>query len=127
MTFGEALRAELINVVELNNKVFPLVAPKDTKAPYLVYRRGVTEYDKTLGGISRLKTNGIYELVLIADNYSDIERMSGSAVDKLVSFLGREVGDSDIKVRNITVKVIGDSYEPEIEKYRCDLEIKVNY
>jgi hypothetical protein len=39
MTFEEALRAELVTVENLSNKVFPLYAPKETAAPFAVYKK----------------------------------------------------------------------------------------
>lgn len=127
MTFEEALRTELITVKELNNKVFPLVAPEKTVTPYLVYRRGLTDFEKTLAGISRGKVDGSYELVLVTDNYSDIQRISSGVIDKLISFLGREIGFSGPCISNMTVKIIGDTYEPEIDKFRCDMQISISY
>jgi hypothetical protein len=127
MNFDEALRAELITIPALNNKVFPLFAFKDTTEPYLVYRRGLVDFEKTLSGTSKSKIEANYELVLVTESYAELQKNSSDVVEKIVSFLDREIGDSGPHIRNLTLRITGDTYEPEIDKFRCDLELKVSY
>jgi hypothetical protein len=126
LTFEEALRAELITITLLNNKVYPLVAPKGETVPFLVYKKNNIKFYKTLDGIHR-KVEAVYVITIITSTYAELQTLSLSVTDLLISFLGRKLSTSDISIKNIEVENIGDQYESEVDFYRNDIRITVNY
>jgi hypothetical protein len=69
----------------------------------------------------------VYSLILIAKTYGTLQSISSSITDKLISFQDRQVGETGPLIKDIDPKVVGDSYIPETDEYRCDIEIKVKY
>lgn len=126
MNFGEALRAELIQIQQISQKVFPIVAPKDAESAYLVYRRGESEFKKTLSGTSN-KCHAMYELVLVAKSYSEKETIESFIVEKLLSFLNRNIGISGPCIQNVTVKFTGEGYSYETDSLTSTLSLEVDY
>ena len=51
MTFDKALRLKLKEIKELNNKVYPVIAPEGVRPPFLVYRKSRSKLSKDLSGI----------------------------------------------------------------------------
>jgi hypothetical protein len=127
LTFDEGLKAELTAIAELKDKVFPLAAPKEIVAPYVLYRRGETVYNRALSSMSKDTVSSVYSLILIAKTYGTLQSISSSITDKLISFQDRQVGETGPLIKDIDPKVVGDSYIPETDEYRCDIEIKVKY
>lgn len=124
MTFEEILRSELITVTNLNNKVYPLVAPKNEDAPFLVYRKGNTAFSKTLDGIE-LKYDSTYSIVVLAKTYASLQQLESDVIDKLISFIERNI--SGLLIRNVTVSINGNDYVEELDWYRSDIDLQVKY
>lgn len=123
MTFDEILRSELINVTNLN-KVYPLIAPKNEDAPFLVYRKGITEFSKTMQGYE-MRYDSNYNIVIIAKTYSALQTLEIDVVNKLVSLLGQTI--SSVLIRGVTVSVQGNEYIEEVDWYRSDINFNVKY
>jgi hypothetical protein len=126
MTFGEALRHELIQIVKLNQKVFPIVAPEATGKPFLIYQREDIEFKKTLSGTMN-KANAVYILTLITDSYSEKEAIEVEVKDKLLSFLQRTIGDEGPYIQNITVRLGQEGYVLEADSLTSKIRLEVNY
>jgi hypothetical protein len=119
MTFDEILRSELIKINGINNKVYPLVAPKNEDAPFVVYKKGLTLFSKTHDGIE-LKHDSTYNIVVIEKTYSNLQALELSVINKLIEML-------EVHVKGLTVSVTGNDYVEEIDWYRSDIELKVKY
>jgi hypothetical protein len=127
MNFDEGLKAELTAIAELKDKVFPLAAASEAVAPYLVYKRGETVYNRSLSGMSKDTVSSVYSLALITKTYGTLQTISSSITDKLMSFQDKQVGESGPLILDIDPKILGDNYVPEHDEYRCDIEITVKY
>ena len=126
MNFDEALQAELKTIIGLETKVFPLAAPEKALAPYLVFKKDNVKFKKTLSG-ALPKAEGFYTLTLITKTYEELQLKTSSITDKLWSFLGRNIGTSGPLIENVTVELMGDQYEPEVDLLRADISLKINY
>lgn len=126
MTFEGALRTELSSISGLENKVFPIVAPKGENSPFVVYRKGNVKFAKALDGIQN-KVEANYVIVIIGDTYASLQQIYDAVIDLLNGFLGRNIGIDGPLIKNVTVEVIGDQYEPDVEFFRSDIQLKVNY
>jgi hypothetical protein len=126
VTFGEALRYELIQIEKLTNKVFPIVAPEATGKPFLIYQREDVEFKKTLNGTTN-KANAVYNLTLITDIYSEKEAIEDEVKDKLLSFIFRNIGDGGPYVQNVTVRLLQEGYVFENDSLTSKIRLEVNY
>jgi hypothetical protein len=124
MTFEEALRAELITIEELNNKVFPLKAPEGTEAPYLIYVSSEGRNDKGLDGFYNSKEVQI-ELNIIHDRYSRMKALSRLVVNKLKNFEKRHIAETGPFIQEVTFENDGvELYEHEVDLYRTVLDLR---
>lgn len=126
MTFGEALRYELIQIEKLNKKVFPIVAPEATGKPFLIYQRVNIDFRKTLSGTSN-KADGAYILTLVTDSYSEKEEIEEEVKNKCLSFLFRNIGDGGPYVNDVTVKLLDEGYVYEVDSFTSKIRLEVNY
>ena len=126
MTYEEAQKEELEAVPGLSNKVFPLYAPKDAKAPYLVYRKENVRFKKTLGGILN-KTEAIYEIVLVANRNSELQQLSQDVVNAMFGFYCRPIGSGGPLIEDVTVEIMGDAYDANVDQVIQNIQLKVNY
>ena len=126
MNFEKAMVIELNTVTSLSGKCFPLIAPKGSLAPFLVYRKTSIDHVKTLNGFSG-KSKSTYEIFLLAQSYDDLQDMTDALTDKLKSFLGRVIGTGGPAIEDIGIKHNGDGYAIEAELYRADLTIDIKY
>lgn len=125
MSFETAMRTELITVIGLSNKVFPLNAPEGTSLPYLVY---VSD-----GGVEAKSHDGYLdftdlrcELNIVHSSYANMKSIVGLVIDKLKTFQGATIG-SEVFIQDITYEAPVELYEAEIEAYRTVLNIEVKF
>jgi hypothetical protein len=126
MTFGEALRSELIQIEKLNEKIFPVVAPGDAVAPFLAYRRADSEFKKTLSGTSN-KAHAIYSLTLLTKNYAEKEELESQIIEKLLNFQSRNIGISGPYIQNVTIRLTDENYAFEPDLLSSSLRLEVDY
>lgn len=126
MTFGEALRAELIQVDKLDKKVFPIVAPEGAGNTFLVYKRVDTEFKKTLSGTSN-KCHAIYELTIVTNNYAEKEYIEENVKNKILSFLDRSIGEDGPYIQNVTARFLSENYSFEPDLLTSSIRIEVDY
>lgn len=126
MTFGEALRSELIQIEKLYNKVFPIIAPQKTIVPFLVYRREIAEDKNTLRGISGSISSN-YTLSLQANSYAEKEELEELIKIKANSFLGRTIGNNGPYIQAVGCTLLGEGYVEELNVYSSVIRIEVDY
>lgn len=123
MDFEQSLRAELIEVTNLANKVFPLFAPEGTKPPFVAYQKIRTNYTKTMDGTQTLR-DGYYQLDLLALNYAELQTLYADVLAKVLSFEARTIGTNGVYVQSVTVDNVVEMYEPLPDWHRIHMEIK---
>lgn len=121
--FEQALRAELVTLTNLSNKVFPLFAPEGTLPPFVVYQKIRTDYVKTMDGTSANR-DGFYEFDLLATTYSDLQSKYVALVEKLKTFVGRNIGTNGPFIQNVTIENAVELYENQADWHRMNLEVK---
>lgn len=128
LNFDEALKIELETIPEFLKKAFPLVAPLKTNPAFCVYQKVSIEWKKTLSGTLN-KATGVYNITVLASNYTQLQEMAELTANKLMSFFQRRIGSASEGpyIENVTVKNTGDRYETENDLYRSDLQLTVNY
>lgn len=124
MTFEEALRAELMTIEGLHNKVFPLNAPENTSAPYVIYLSSAGQYDKDLQGFHTSKAVSV-ELNIIHSKYSSLKTLLKHVIDKIKSFERRRIAETGPFIQEVVFKSDGaELYEPQVDMYRMVLDLK---
>lgn len=126
MIFEEGLSIELGSIVDLTEKIFPIIAPQKTEQPFVIYKKDNVKFKKTFDGISN-KAEAIYSLVLVEKDYAKLQRISSDVISKLLSLQGRPIAAIGPVIENITAEILGDKYEYELDNFRQDIQIKVNY
>jgi hypothetical protein len=126
MTFEEAMRTELTAITKIGNKIYPLFSPEGIKAPYIVYRKELVEYSKTMDGFTE-KCEANYEIDIITSTYSELQSITTSVIDKLKTFYGRNIGTSGPFIQNEEIKNNGDGYDVDVEYFVSQISLKVNY
>jgi len=94
MSLESAIVEELQTISGLSNKIFPVTAPENTVAPYLVYFSNPGENDRSLMGFLSSKEVDI-ELHVLATDYSTLKTITSGVVQSLQSFAGRKIGIRD--------------------------------
>lgn len=124
MTFEEALFFELNS--ELNGNVFPIHAVQSTEAPFLTYRKYDVDFEVNLNGPST-KIDGVYEIDILHRSYGELQSVFKLVKTKIISFLGRNIGDNGPLIEYLTVSNLVDLYEPELDYNRLNFKIHVKY
>lgn len=127
MLFEEALRTELAEISEINNKTFMIIAPQKTEPPFVCYKEINLKIKRTLCEV--LGNEGSYILSLVVSSPMQLLELKELIKIKLLSFRDRKIGDdgSGPYVENITVEFMDDIYEPELNMFRKDIKITVDY
>lgn len=126
VNFEQALHAELTTINNLNQKVFPLFAPEDTNAPFLIYQKLRVDFIKTFDGTTTTR-EGRFELDIITATYSDLQVLLADVKNKLVSFESRTIGTNGPFVQAITIENITEIFEEEVEFHRANIEFKTYF
>ena len=123
MNFEQALVVEFNTITELENKVFPLYATEGIKPPFLIYVSSEGEQVKTLDGFT-LFTEIACELHVVAYSYSQMKDLARKVMAKVQNFLGREIGDSEVRIKSISYDQPEEVYEEEIKYYRSSFDVR---
>jgi hypothetical protein len=126
MDFEQAFHAELSSITGLQGKVFPAYVPESITPPFLIYYKSLGEIIKTLDGTSQTR-NGLYEVDLLAKNYSEIQQLFEAIKAKVLSFVGRTVGGSNIYVQDVTIESFIELFEDKVKLYRMNAEIRIYF
>lgn len=124
MELEPALIQELLEITELSPKIYPLVAPSGTKAPYLTFESSFGRQVNTLGGYKNRKVVDV-EFRLIALNYEQLKHLQTAVISKLVSMQLRVIGTDGPYVHELTYESPVELYEPLPKLHRTDIEIKI--
>jgi hypothetical protein len=124
MYFEEALLVEL-KALDGFNKVSPGMVKQGTPAPYLFYLSSEIN-DKSLDGY--LDSGEVFcEINIVTDKYSQLATLRQLVVNKLISFQGRSIGNSEIFIQNFTYEKPVELYEKEVNQFRCLIDCKFKF
>lgn len=127
MTFEAALRAELVTIEDLGNKVFPIRAPEGTGAPYLIYLTGVGDYDKSLDGWHKSKGVPV-ELNIIHDSATKLRALAREVQSLVMGFEGKKLATAGPHVDEVAFDGDGvEMYEPQADLYRKIINTRIYY
>jgi hypothetical protein len=125
MDFEQALTVEL-KTIQGFNKVSPQMVEQGTKAPYLFYLSSEGVFDKSLDGYLDSKELEC-EINVVTDKYSELKPLVRLVIDKLISFQGRAIGNSEIFIQNFTYEKPVELYEKEVNQFRCLIDCKFKF
>lgn len=129
MDFEPALVQELMTIIELQGRIYPLTAPEANAGqgvPYLVYGSSEGLRDKTLGGYLKSKrVRG--EINIIAKRYAVMKAITKQVVALLISFEGRQLGVDGPFVEELTYQEPVEIYESQPNLERCVIEFEVYF
>ena len=124
MTFSKGLREVLRNIEGL--KIYPIIAPEGVKTPFLVYRRSRSKYIKDLSGITN-NCEDVYELLLIADSYFEIENYCTEIKNTLLNCLFTKLGEEGPFIENIELEFTGEEYIYQPNAIKSCILLTANY
>jgi hypothetical protein len=125
MDFEQALTAELKTIMGFN-KVSPHMVGQGTKAPYCFYMSSDGVFDKSLEGYLDSKELEC-EINIVTDKYSELKPLTRLVINKLISFQGRSIGNSEIFIQNFTYEKPVELYEKEVNLFRCLIDCKFKF
>lgn len=127
MTFEAALRAELITISDLQDKVFPMRAPEGTGAPYLIYTTTLGEYDKSFDGWHNSKAVTV-ELNVIHARAADVRSLAAQVMVLVMGFEGRQLASTGPLIDEIVFEGEGvELYEAQVDLYRKVISFKTYF
>lgn len=123
MTFEAALRAELVTIPQLQDKVFPMRAPEGTEAPYLIYVSSRGRHDKALEGFQKSKSVSV-EINVIHDRASKMRALARQVKALVMSMEKRRIANEGPCIEEIVFENEGtELYEHEVDLYRCVFDL----
>jgi hypothetical protein len=120
-----ALRFELNQIPEINNKIYPTHAPEGDKGPYLVYIFSERPL-KTLEGIT-LDNKADVLLNIFASSYKEMSILRKKVKDIIKTFPLRSIGEGDVYVKDLTIENITATHESELGLYRGIIDFNLFY
>ena len=73
---------------DFNYPIYPLVAPQDQEAPYLVYKRGNTFPTNTVKGTDRSVDNALFQIDIWTKDYLRLAEIADQIIDKIIENFG---------------------------------------
>lgn len=126
MDFEQALRAELITLSNLSNKVFPMFAPEQTPTPFVIYQKSNVELLGTLDGMSKTRM-ARYEFDVVSQTYDTLQQTLNNVKNKLVTFQGRTIGINGPFVQAVIVDNVIELFESDPKLVRANMEVRFYY
>jgi hypothetical protein len=123
MNIETALTAELETITELQNKIYPHVAPEGTNSPYVVYANTNTQEEYVLDGTTG-NQRVIFDINLYCKSYADLKTIGKKVRDKLLSCFQRNVGGFFIQSVNLEMR---DFYDSTVDLHRTVFEFEIYY
>lgn len=127
MDFEAALTIELKTIPDVQNRVYPLDAPKKTANPYITYKSSEGKRTNTItnGYLSDRSVRG--EINVIAPRYSIAKRITSQVIELIAGMNLREIGDAGPYINEMTYEEPVELFEPAISSYRCVIEFRTYY
>lgn len=125
VTIEEAIETRIKQLVTgLQGKIFPVTAPKGTKAPYVVYSRVNTERYPTLESQGLYKPT--FQFDIVANSYVEMLSLRMKVRLAFESQSGQFIAESP-DIQNCNIINEDDGYDFESGKYTGILEIQYFY
>lgn len=106
--------------------VYPMIAPDNSLAPFVVYTKSKIEYMKTLDGTSHTR-QGWYDIDLIDKTYQGLQAKFALVKAKLLSFARQRIGVDGPFVQDVTMDNIVEFFDDGPMYYRMHFEIHFFY
>jgi len=126
MDFEQALTAELTAIPGLGSKVFPIVAPQDTEAPYLTYSLESNERVQSLTGHDDL-VHSQYQLNLFQASYAGLKVLTKAVIRNLKTYNQRNIGGTGPYIQQVEILNELEAYEEGVKLYKGIIEFDVHY
>ncbi|MDB1924061.1 hypothetical protein PMY56_13630 [Clostridium tertium] len=123
MFIEEVINIELSKI--LNNKIFPVNAPKDIPLPYLTYQASNGENLRSIDGNYSNVFNSNFDIDLYCKTYSEL-KLKTELVLTTLKGMWNKTNDS-IYIQAIRVGEPTELYEHEVDCYRSNIEIQIFY
>lgn len=125
MRFEEALMLELGMIPGIAGKVFPGFIPGKA-VPYIAYISSDGERTKSLGGYMSSRRVPV-ELHIVAKQYEELKPYISAVVDVLISFEGRQIGETGPHIQELTYETPVELYEEAPKLYRGAIDFSVYF
>lgn len=115
----------MVTLLKTIAPTYPNYAAEGQTAPYMVYTKDSTEYERVLDGVDSAIDSITYQFDIIVGRKADTVTYGDQVENKLLSMWNTTVGGKIIQDVEIINRLT--DYQNEIEKYREIIEIKVSY
>lgn len=119
MSFEGDLSTSLRSIADLSDKVFPLTAPKGTKAPYVFFQSSEGMRDRTLEGYIDSKEIAV-ELSVVHETYDQMKLMTQEVMSLILGFEQSTMINTNIQ--EITYSAPVELYEQNAQVWRCVID-----
>lgn len=126
MDLEQGMTAELSSIAGLSEKVYPVVAPEGTKAPYLVYALSSNERTMNLTGHDGL-VQSQYQLDLYHATYAGLKALKKLVIANLKTYVLRNIGGTGPYIQQVEIINDFETYEDVVKLYKGVIELEVNY
>lgn len=126
MDFEQAMRAELITLSNLNNKVFPIYAPEQTPTPFVIYSKQSVELLATMDGMSKTRM-GRYEIDIVTQTYQSLQELILNVKNKLLTFQGKSIGTNGPFVQAVLVDNVTELFVSDSKLVHANIEVRFYY
>lgn len=126
MDLGESLKIEFESIAGLNGKIYPLMAPQKTPAPYLTFEHGRSERNEELLGPANLLESQ-YQIEIYHSSYSNLMTLKKLVISKINSFNLRNLASTGPYCQQISIENDFEAYENAVFLYKGIIEFNINY
>ena len=125
MSIEEALRDRLSDFEGLENKVFPLHAPKGISAPYIIYVSKAPQNIKSIDNTSMMFELQI-EINILHNKYSSLKQLVREIVDDLEN-INETKSLGGYQIQELVLEGVAELYEHQVDMYRSALNITLYF
>ena len=126
MDLGESLKIEFESIAALNGKVYPVMAPQKTVAPYLTYEHGKTDRNTELLGTANLLESQ-YQIEIYHSSYLNLMVLKKLVLTKINSFNLRNLAMTGPYCQQLEIINDFETYENLVFLYKGIIEFDINY
>jgi hypothetical protein len=126
MDFEQALTYELQAITGLTGRVFPQKAAENFLPPFVVYISSEGEQIMTLSGPTDM-TELTCEIHINAENYEQLKSLTKSVLDRLKSFLQRNIGQNGPYIKSISNTEPTEDIDNNTNFHLSSFDIRVRF
>lgn len=115
---------EFAAIPVIGSKLYPLAAPGDTVAPYVVYGASEGMRVRALDGYKDSKEINV-DMNVVAQTYKSMKQNTAAVLDMIISFQQRAIGTEGLFIQEIDLEEPDEIYEDVPKLHKCVISFTV--